>query len=44
MEECIKEAMGNYIQEAKEYELKTMKDQFNTMQSQMQSLITTLGI
>jgi len=30
-------------QKQKEDELKTMKDQFNTIQSQMQSLITTLG-
>jgi hypothetical protein len=30
-------------QKDKEEELKAMKDQFNTMQSQMQSLITVLG-
>jgi hypothetical protein len=30
-------------QKEKEDQLKTMKDQFNVMQSQMQSLITTLG-
>ena len=31
------------MQKQKEDELKTMKDQFNTIQSQMQSLITVLG-